>query len=167
MSKSKRDKVVAMALSREEKNNYTRGSKRTMVGDGYSDNASFIRWCYLTATGKDIGCNVAAQITNKSLRMIDKSEGKPPREASMLPGDLLFFRGADASYPFHVGHIEMYIGDGKIIGHGSGIGPTVKNMRAYATARHKQDRDYICAMRVIPRSPAELLRKLVFKGERR
>ena len=47
-------------------------------------------------------------------------------ENKMKKGDLLYFRGSDNSRTEGVGHVEMYIGDGKIFGHGSGVGGTVK-----------------------------------------
>ena len=44
----------------------------------------------------------------------------------------------------------MYQGDGKIIGHGSGIGPTVKSLRTYSKSRYTLGKGWICVLRVIP-----------------
>ena len=59
-------------------------------------------------------------------------------EKNMRKGDLLFFRGQDNSRTDGVGHVEMYIGDGKIFGHGSGVGGTVKVMSEYCRMRQGQ-----------------------------
>jgi cell wall-associated NlpC family hydrolase len=71
MAISKRDEVIAIAKSREGKNKYTQGAKRTQVGNGWSDCSSFVRWCYLQVRNQDIGINTAAQITNKDLTIVD------------------------------------------------------------------------------------------------
>ena len=48
---------------------------------------------------------------------------------------MLYFRGSDNSRTEGVGHVEMHIGDGRIFGHGSVVGGTVKNMAAYCQER--------------------------------
>ena len=73
----------------------------------------------------NIGGNTEAQI-NKGRRVDVAINNGVPDEKNMRKGDLLFFRGQDNSRTDGVGHVEMYIGDGKIFGHGSGVGGTVK-----------------------------------------
>ncbi len=142
--------VVQKAVSREKKNQYTQGDKRTQVGSGFSDCSSFVRWCYLQILGVDIGGNTAAQIVNRKLALADQSGESEPKEAYLLPGDLLYFKGSDPSRPLGVGHVEMYIGSGKLIGHGSGVGPTIKAMKSYCKGRAAAGRGYIKALRLIP-----------------
>ena len=170
-----RDKVVAKAKSREKKNQYTQGEKRTQVGSGWSDCSSFVRWCYLQVLKQDIGSNTVAQVNNKKLIVVDTSSTnastkdtstkdtstngtatkttsvKPyPDEKKLLPGDLIYYKGTDKSRPYMVGHVEMYIGSGKLIGHGSGTGPTIKSMTTYSNTRAKSGKGYIRTLRVIP-----------------
>ena len=75
-NKELHEQVITIAISREKKNQYTQGEKRTQVGLGWSDCSSFVRWCYLQTLDLDIGGNTAAQITNKKLIVVDTSGGK-------------------------------------------------------------------------------------------
>lgn len=149
-SLDQRAAVVAKAKSREKLNQYTQGAKRTQVGSGWSDCSSFVRWCYLEVLGQDIGYNTVAQITNKKLTVVDSAGGKYPDEKKLLPGDLIYYKGSDVSRPFMVGHVEMYIGGGKTIGHGSGIGPTIKSLTSYSAGRFTSGKGYIRTLRIIP-----------------
>lgn len=154
-SESKRQAVVDKGLSRERQNQYTQSSKRTLVGSGYGDCSSTVRWCYQQVLGIDIGINTEAQI--KSSKAKDVSipiKNGIPDESYLRKGDLLYFRGNDTSRTKGVGHVEMYIGDGKLLGHGSGIGPTRKNMIAYCMGRQNAkcnngNKGLICVKRVI------------------
>lgn len=152
-----RASVVAKGLSREKKNQYTQGTKRTQVGSGWSDCSSFVRWCYLQVLGQDIGGNTAAQIVNKTLEVVDTSGGKYPSEVKLLPGDLLYYKGTDKSRPYQVGYVELFIGNGKLLGHGSGVGPTIKNLKTYSTNRYNSGKGYIRTLRVIPVNSAPKL----------
>lgn len=167
--------VIEIARSREKKNRYTQGAKRTQVGSGWSDCSSFVRWCYMQVLGQDIGSNTAVQIMNKSLLNvadINNLGGKCPPEGKMLPGDLIYYKGTDPSRPRQCGHVEMYLGDGKIIGHGSGIGPTVKSLATYSKNRHTQGKGWLCALRVIqtddesivPAPPISLIKRVRVTG---
>ena len=152
-----RDKVVAKAKSREKKNQYTQGEKRTQVGSGWSDCSSFVRWCYLQVLGQDIGSNTVAQVNNKKLIVVDTSTKNYPDEKKLLPGDLIYYKGTDKSRPYMVGHVELYIGSGKLIGHGSGTGPTIKSMTTYSNTRAKSGKGYIRTLRVIPDDGEQLI----------
>lgn len=146
-----RTKAVELALSRKGKNQYTQdASKRLKVDQGYSDCSSFVRWCYLKAISEDIGGNTVSQITNKKLAEVCLAKsGQPADEGKLLPGDLLYFMGTDASRPYRVGHVEMFISKNKLLGHGSGIGPTEKKMNDYCTSRNKSGKGLIKVLRVI------------------
>lgn len=145
----KRKKVVNAIKSREKKNTYTQGANRTKVDKGYGDCSATTRWAYLSTLGIDIGLNTVAQIQSSKGFDVDTAAGYLPNEKNLLPGDCLYFKGTDKSRPFQVGHVEMYIGDGKIIGHGSGIGPTIKDMKTYCLKRYNSGKGYIKARRFI------------------
>lgn len=145
-----RSAVVEKLLSRLNKNQYSQDAdKRNLVGMGWGDCSSTVRWCYRQVLGINIGSNTVAQITNKSLSVVEANPGGQPDERNLLPGDLLYFEGTNASRPEKVGHVEMYIGNGKICGHGSGKGPTTKVMKDYVSSRNKAGRRYIKTLRVI------------------
>lgn len=130
--------LVAAVESREGKNQYTQGSKRDQVDSGWSDCSSLMRWAHQKALGVYIGDNTEGQILSSKLATINVSiSAGVPNESQMLPGDLLFFRGKDTSRKSsqYVGHVEMYVGNGECSGHGSGIGPTRKNMADYCRER--------------------------------
>lgn len=157
-SKELRDKIVSTYLTRQSKNQYTQGNDRkyffgkpTDGKPGWSDCSSSWRETYKRVIGQDIGGNTAAQIVNKKLiEVCLQKGGQPANVDKMLPGDLLYFKGSDASRPFGVGHVEGYLGNGKIAGHGGGTGPRVTNMKDYCASRYKQNRGLIKVLRVIP-----------------
>ena len=151
--------LVAAVESREGKNQYTQGSKRDQVADGWSDCSSLVRWAHEEALGIYIGDNTEGQINSSRLTTVDvEISAGVPDESRMLPGDLLFFRGRDTSRGAsqYVGHVEMYVGDGQISGHGSGVGPTRKNMADYCRQRQASsspvpagNRGLICVRRAV------------------
>ena len=142
----KRKTVVNRVKSREGKNSYTQSSKRDQVEDGYSDCSSLQHWAYLGA-GMEIGTYTGAQIQKGSWVT---QGGAYPDESRLLPGDELFFSaGYDNGRPHNVGHIEIYAGNGQISGHGSGIGPTRKNMIEYCKQRNASGKPYIGVKRYI------------------
>ena len=155
----KRRALADKVISREGKNTYTQGSKRNQVANGYSDCSSLDRWAYKEVLDIDIGSNTEAQIKSKNLTTIDVDiKDGIPDESKMLPGDLLFFRGRSEkrSASDYVGHVEMYVGNGEISGHGSGIGPTRKNLVEYCRKRQKSsspvpagNRGLICVRRAV------------------
>ena len=155
----KRADLVAAVVSREGKNQYTQGSKRDQVADGWSDCSSLMRWAHEKALGVYIGDNTEGQIASKNLTTVAvKITDGVPEEAALLPGDLLFFRGRDTGRKAsqYVGHVEMYVGDGQISGHGSGVGPTRKNMADYCRQRQASslpvpagNRGLICVRRAV------------------
>lgn len=155
LSESKRQEIVDKGMSRKGKNQYTQGPNRNKVDSGYSDCSAFVRWCYKQVLGIDIGVNTEAQINSKNLETINVPiTNGIPDESYLKKADLLYFRGNDTSRTKGVGHVEMYIGNGKLLGHGGGIGPTEKNMVSYCTYMQKTksnngNRGLICVRRVV------------------
>lgn len=158
----KRNKAVELMTSREGLNSYTQGGNRiyffgkpdntpgNKTQKGYSDCSSAVRAAIKAATGIDIGGNTSAQINNRTKKgiVVHTTDGYFPDESMLLPGDCLYFKG-NTSHPLDVGHVEMYIGNGKCCGHGSGTGPKVRNMKDYCQSRASKTRRYFMAVRWI------------------
>lgn len=157
----KRAALVEKIESREGKNQYSQNDElREKVGSGYSDCSSLQRWVHEKVLGIDIGDNTEAQMLSKKLTTVDVGISNGiPNEDRMLPGDLLYFRGTDTSRKAtsYVGHVEMYVGNGELSGHGSGIGPTRKDLKKYCASRQNRtapspikNRGLICVRRAVP-----------------
>lgn len=155
----KRNLLVSKALTREKKNKYSQDiTKRTLIESGYGDCSGTVWYWYKKLFGINIGANTEAQINSSLGKRVNMTISKGvPDESKMKKGDLLFFRGSDNSRTEGVGHVEMYIGNGKIFGHGSGIGGTVKDMKTYCRQRQNtsstsklKNKGLICVMRFIP-----------------
>ena len=154
--------AVNYMTSRAKLNAYTQGGKRTYffgypdnkVGNttqkGYSDCSAAVRAAIKPATGIDIGSNTSAQINNRNKKgiVVHQTDGYYPDESKLLPGDCLYFKG-NTSHPLDVGHVEMYIGNGKVCGHGSGTGPKIRNMHDYCRDRATSKKRYFMAIRWI------------------
>lgn len=161
-SNEKRALAVEYMTSRAQKNSYTQGSKRKYffgypdndpaqtAQKGYSDCSSAVRCAIKTATGTDIGSNTSAQINNRTKKgkVVHETTGCYPDESKLKLGDCLYFKG-NTSHPLDVGHVEMYIGDGKLCGHGSGTGPQIKSIETYCRSRATSKRRYFMAVRWI------------------
>lgn len=156
-----RDLAADLMLGRVRKNSYTQGSNRkyffgkpdnepgNVTQKGYSDCSSAVRAAIRAAAGVDIGANTNEQIKNRTNGVIvDQTDGYYPDESRLLPGDCLYFKG-NTSHALDVGHVEMYVGGGQCCGHGSGTGPTVKNLRDYCKSRASASRRYFMAVRWI------------------
>lgn len=158
-------KIADLVKSREGKNQYTQGLNRSKVESGYSDCSALTRWAYIRGASVEIGSNTSAQINSKNLKTVDlKITSGVPEETKMLPGDLLFFRGTDKSRKSsqYVGHVETYVGGGQLSGHGSGTGPTRKNMIEYCKQRQSTsspvpggNRGLICVRRLKGAMPTD------------
>ena len=153
------EKIAALMRSREKLNSYTQGSKRAYFfgytdnapgnarQKGYSDCSSAVRAAIRAAAGIDIGSNTNAQIKNRANGVVvDQTDGYYPDEDKLQPGDCLYFKG-NSGHALSVGHVEMYLGSGKCCGHGSGTGPTVKDLRDYCASRASSSRRYFMAVR--------------------
>ena len=151
MKSSKQVQIVRQALLLREKNQYTQSNRRLLVDKGYSDCSSFVWWVYLSTLKIDIGMDTPEQILSLKGLDVDFGDADTPDAARLNPGDLLFFRGTDTSRPFQVGHVEMYLGQGKLIGHNdNGLpGPTVKDLDTFCRERADAGRTYIKTRRVL------------------
>ena len=158
----KRALAVQYMKDRERKNSYTQGSRRVYffgypsnqpgnkTQKGYSDCSAAVCKAIKAAAGIDIGVNTGAQISNrKKGEIVHETTGYYPDESKLKPGDCLYFKG-NTSHPLDVGHVEMYVGNGQCIGHGSGTGPTIKNLKTYCRGRATSKRRYFMAIRWIP-----------------
>lgn len=157
----KRNEAVELMTSRKGKNSYTQGSNRVYffgkpdnkpgntTQAGYSDCSSAVRAAIKAAAGIDIGGNTSAQINNRKKGIVvHETTGYYPDVSKLLPGDCLYFKGND-SHPLGVGHVEMYIGNGKVCGHGSGTGPKIRDMMDYCKSRANNKKRYFMAIRWI------------------
>ena len=144
-------RIVRQALLLREKNQYTQTPLRLLVDKGYSDCSSFVWWIYLFTLKIDIGMDTPEQIMSLKGLDVDFGENETPPRACLAPGDLLFFRGREASRPFGVGHVEMYLGGGKLIGHNDNgrTGPTIKEMKDFCRLRSENHQGYIKTRRFI------------------
>ena len=106
--------LASKVKSREGKNQYTQGSRRDEVANGYSDCSSLMRWAHEEVLGIYIGDNTEGQINSSKLTTVNVPiKNGIPDESKMLVGDLLFFRGRDTERKSsrYVGHVEMYVGN--------------------------------------------------------
>ena len=157
----KRAQAVAYMKSRAKKNSYTRGGDRKYFfgkpdnvpgntsQEGYSDCSSACAEAIRAAAGIRIGSNTSAQINNRAKGIVvHTTDGYYPDESKLLPSDCLYFKG-NTSHPMDVGHVEMYTGPNECYGHGSGTGPTKKNLKDYCKSRATSKRRYFMAIRWI------------------
>lgn len=154
----KRASAVKLAKSRAKKNAYTQGGNRVYFwgkpegkDPGHSDCSAAVRAVLLRAAGIDIGYNTSAQIQNRSMGILveDNRSGARtfPTPSKLLPGDCIYYKGT-SSHAWGVGHVEMAISKTQCIGHGSGMGPTVKTIKSYSKGR-TGSRGYLCVIRWI------------------
>lgn len=111
---------------------YSQGAGRLSPDtSGYTDCSALMWYAYQQVTGLEIGTWTGAQVGQGT--EIARGSGALPLD-SMQPADLVFFNwsGYNPSYD----HVEAYLGNGQLIGHGGpGNGPTVKeDANAYASA---------------------------------
>lgn len=98
---------------------------------GYSDCSSLVWKCFERAYGIYVGSWTGEQVNRGRRILLCKnrySYGKLTQEeiSQLQPGDCIYY-GSGSAY-----HVEMYLGNGRQIGHGSGIGPTIKNCLEYS-----------------------------------
>lgn len=110
--------------------------KRTNIPGGYCDCSGLVWWLY-NERGVKLGTWTGTQKENG--RLIEEGGGgNYPDESKMQLGDLCLFDWGDTGYTSS-GHIELYIGDGQIMGHGGRppVGPVKKVITSYfQAARH-------------------------------
>lgn len=129
--------VIALVQSRKGLNTYTQDSTlRAQVFDGYSDCSSLMWKCFERGAGMQIGTYTDAQFANGNLvyRNTNAALHTVPTNiqtsSGMKRGDLIFWAARPGSGRV-CSHVEMYLGNNRIIGHGSGIGPTEKTLSTY------------------------------------
>lgn len=108
---------------------------------GSADCSSTVQWAVKKALGVDIGGSTLAQYSNNNMHTIWYANGKRStnleqlEEAGLRPNDILLFSRPNAKHsvgrPDRVGHVEMYAGNGQMIGHpgGSGLGPKLRDIK--------------------------------------
>lgn len=123
--------VTALIKSLEGKNIYTQSDLREQVFGGYSDCSSLVWKCFEKALGIFIGTWTGEQLDHGSLVFENADPSKKELEikdlAGMREGDLVFW-GRSRQDPRHV---EYYMGNGQLSGHGNGIGPVRKDAVKY------------------------------------
>lgn len=152
---SKQQDLVKKMQSVEGKLTYSMSGARN-PDQGSADCSSTVNWAYQKVFGKSIGTDTnsilnsdATEVVDMASSGMDQTSGgrnsSGPNLDKLMPGDLMLYSRPDSGYtagrPFRVGHVEMYEGDGKRIGHGGGMGP--KQSDATKDASH-----YIMAKRL-------------------
>lgn len=149
-SMGKIDDVIALVKSRTGKNQYTQSYKREQVFGGYSDCSSLMWKCFEKAAGVYIGTWTGEQIDKGELVYRNTGSSHVLTKAiqsKILPGDLVFWGPSREDSR----HVEMYLGNNQLIGHGSGTGPTIKTADQYShTYKLLEVRRYISAEVVKP-----------------
>lgn len=101
---------------------------------GSADCSSTVQWAVKKATGKDIGGSTPAQYNDDDLNTVWYDGGKVAQSlpSNIQPNDILFFSRPNSAFTAgradRVGHVEVYEGNGMMIGHGSGMGPKEKEV---------------------------------------
>lgn len=138
-----RNAVVSLMKSLEGQLNYSQSNRNPEKGSG--DCSSTVQYCYKKAVNIDPGSNSRAQASNTNGILVDKGTGNGPNIANLKPGDLLFY---GATHNGTVSHVEMYVGNGMLMGHGGGSTGRVKGP-SYHNASTYRTRGYISAKRFI------------------
>lgn len=124
--------VVDLMLSYVGRFAYSQGGGRLdPIASGYTDCSGLCWYIYQQVAGIDIGTWTGAQ--NKRGAVIESgSGGNLPLDAMQL-GDLVIFLSGSSTR-----HVEMYIGNNQLCGHGGpGNGPTIKqNAQSYAAGNY-------------------------------
>lgn len=120
------DAVVALMVSWVGQFAYSQAAGRLdPVNSGYGDCSSIIWRAYWDITGIDVGTWTGAEIGLGTL-ITEGSYGSVD-ESLLQPGDLLIIDWSGAPSYTTYGHVEMYIGNNQLCGHGGpGAGPTIK-----------------------------------------
>ena len=125
---SKIQDVINLVLSRVGKNQYSQvAGEREQVFNGYSDCSSLMWKCYEKGAGVYVGSWTGEQIT-LGTQIFNNTSNRTTLPADiMLPGDLVFFEGSPGGHGSGTSnHVEMYLGNNQLVGHGSGVGPVIR-----------------------------------------
>ena len=120
--------IVAWMIEHEGQFAYSQGAGRLdPVSSGYTDCSALCWYVYHTLTGVDVGTWTGAMVGKGTL--IAEGDGRTYPEG-MREADLILFAWDNYNAAFD--HVEMYIGNGKLCGHGGpGAGPTEKDAQSY------------------------------------
>ena len=111
---------------------------------GSSDCSSTVQWVLKNSIGVNPGGSTPEILDSSNGIIVDKyTSGDPLQQTSsgpnldrLRPGDLLLYSrptsGFSSGRKYRVGHVEMYMGQGKRAGHGSGVGPIVTDANSDA-----------------------------------
>lgn len=99
------------------------------IDKGVGDCSTFAKWALKKYFGIDIGSNCDMQLGEAMGKVVDysgvgingeTSGARGPNMAALKPGDLIYYSSSrrpwNAGRPFRIAHVEMYIGNGKVIG---------------------------------------------------
>ena len=131
---SQGSELIALARSKAGQWYYTNDSWARLHPEesGGTDCSGFVRWCYL-----QFGYNVGSWTGDESYAGREIARGHYPSEIpwdEMQPGDLILMTATywnDYTFSHYLCHIELYCGNGTMIGHPSGYGPQEKWAQAW------------------------------------
>lgn len=118
---------------------------------GSADCSSTVRWAIKKATGGavDIGGYTGSQQSDPNSADVINLQGATINGIpdGLKRNDILFFtrdyaRKSPGTYPFGVGHVGLYMGNGKYIDHGSGMGPKIKDMPGSGLTQIRRLKDW-------------------------
>lgn len=172
----KRAEAVRLITDRCGKNSYTQARPCYVFGKpegsnpGYGDCSGTVQAILKRAAGIDIGSNTSAQIDRRAQgKVIEMAASGQlvPTESLLLPGDCVYYRG-NTAHTWGVGHVEMYHSKGWLMGHGSGMGPSMHKLESYSKGRAGA-KSYLCTIRWIldddaPATPPKLGDRALSQG---
>ena len=129
-TQAKRLALVEFLTTKLDRYAYSQGPRRLNPESGmYTDCSGLVYYAYQQVLGKVIGTYTGSQYTQG--RLIQKGSGSH-NLALLEPGDLIFYNWSGGRPT--VDHVEMYVGNGKIVGHGGpDDGPDISDAQAMAT----------------------------------
>ena len=128
------DQIKQWLLDHQNAFAYSQGAGRlSPETSGYTDCSALMWYVFQQITGQEIGTWAGAQQDFGTI--IAEGSGNLPQN-QMQVGDLVFFNWSYYNPSFD--HVECYIGNNQLIGHGGpGSGPYIKeNADAYASSAH-------------------------------
>ena len=132
-----RDDVIAFAMSERGKYVYTQDSRRyNPVVSGATDCSAWVRHVFMTVANVEVGWWTGAQQSYGSRVFGAECQTQADAMRMLMPGDLVFFDWDGINVPVY-NHVDMYLGNGKLIGHGGpGKGPNVYSLTGQWNAAH-------------------------------
>lgn len=129
----KRAELVNWVRSRIGKYRYSQGPGRDNPDvSGVTDCSALMYRAYLDVAGIQIGFSTHTQY-NQGTHVFSSLLPRQPIPLGLLaPGDLIYFDWVSNGSTWYYDHVEMYVGDGKTIGHGGRpfMGPVEKSLES-------------------------------------